>query len=232
MAPFKQMRRSPGEWVRWQARKRLVYILAAVAGLMGFAAHFALDRITSLFLGQGWAAGLSIALMLAAIGLMIWLHLYLEIVVRWLKGADAETYVGQVIEYAIAAPNCAAAHSVTGLSGSGDIDHLVATPADLWIVETKAAPVPRRLFPRVLERLASQARAVREWAPPGTAVRCCLVLENPQGTRRQDYERDGERVAVHTPGSLRKALAAEATGRPHASPELARAVWELGRQEQ
>ena len=51
--------------------------------------------------------------------------------------AAAERNVGGLIEYGITAPGCAIAHSVTEIAEIGDIDHLVATPGCLWVVETK-----------------------------------------------------------------------------------------------
>ena len=44
------------------------------------------------------------------------------------KGVDAETRVGQIIEYAITAENCAVAHSVTMIARVGDIDPLSPHP--------------------------------------------------------------------------------------------------------
>ena len=61
------------------------------------------------------------------------------------KGGEAETYVGQLVEYAITAEHCAVAHSVTEIATGGDIDHLVATPAAVWLIETKYKRVPNLL---------------------------------------------------------------------------------------
>ena len=40
------------------------------------------------------------------------------------KGLNAETKVGQIIEYAITDARCAVAHSVTSIAKVGDIDHI------------------------------------------------------------------------------------------------------------
>ena len=197
------MRRFPGEWVRWQVRKRSLVGLTVVSGAFGFGLHAVFDLLLPPFLGQEWQLRLNLAAVLVSFALMLWCWRDLEWghIAGWLKGDVAETYVGQVIEYALAAPHCAAAHSVTGLTAGGDIDHLVATPTGLRVVETKAGRVPRKRFPRVLARMAMNAKAVRDWAPPGTPVHCCLVLKDPGRTGRKDYEWEGRAgPAAHDPG--------------------------------
>ena len=69
---------------------------------------------------------------------------------RLTKGMGAEERVGQLIEYGITARDCAVAHSVTEIAKVGDIDHIVATPAGIRVIETKYRRVPKRVFPRVL----------------------------------------------------------------------------------
>ena len=63
------------------------------------------------------------------------------------KGLDAEMKVGQIIEYAITDARCAVAHSVTSIAKVGDIDHIIATPAAIWVVETKYRWVLQEVFP-------------------------------------------------------------------------------------
>ena len=224
------MRRFPGEWVRRQTLIRAMYCLALGSGCIGFATGLLFDSLLMLFLDQEWEFPLSVAVMPAAMALIPWLWRELDrgYIAVWLKDADAERHIGQVIEYALAVPHCAAAHSVTGLTAGGDIDHLVATPAGLRVVETKAGRVPPKRFRPVLARMALHAKAVRDWAPPGTPVRCCLVLRNPDRTGRKDYDSDGERIALLAVRELRRTLSAEAGERLRVAPELARAVWRLG----
>ena len=125
------------------------------------------------------------------------------------KGEDAEVRAGQFIEYALTAPSCAIAHSVTGIARVGDIDHVVATPARLWVIETKYRRVPREHLPEALRRIADNTTAVWEWAPPGTPVRGCLVLAYESRVHRKTYDYGKEPIVVHTPASL----AREAEGR-------------------
>ena len=44
----------------------------------------------------------------------------------------------------------------------GDIDHLVATPRGLWVVETRHGRVASPDFPETLRRIALNVEAVRD----------------------------------------------------------------------
>ena len=98
------------------------------------------------------------------------------------KGHVAERQVGRALEMAITQKDCAVAHNVMGIMDLGDIDHIVATPQSVWVIETKYRRVPRRRFPRVLSRLHACRAEIEALMPPGTPVRACLVLA---------YEEDG-----------------------------------------
>ena len=145
------------------------------------------------------------------------------------KGEDAETYAGQVIEYALTTPGCAIAHSVTSIARIGDIDHLVATPLRLWVIETKYRHVPRAQFPEVLRRIGENTSAVWKWAPPGTPVQACLVLAKGSAPNRKTYDYGTEPVVVHTPASLARELKAEAGKERMIDERVAADVWKLGR---
>ena len=89
------------------------------------------------------------------------------------KGEDAEVRAGQFIEHALTAPDCAVAHSVTAIARIGDIDHLVATPVRLWVIETKYRRVPREHFPEVLRRtIRPQCGSGRRQGPRCAGVWC------------------------------------------------------------
>ena len=51
------------------------------------------------------------------------------------KGYVAERQIGRAQEQAVTAEGCAVAHNVTGILDSGDIDHIVATPSGVRVVE-------------------------------------------------------------------------------------------------
>ena len=217
-------RRSPAAWLRRRLLARSLALLIPVALAVGVC--------IGAFLGE-WVA--TVYLNAAAILLMAGGYAWFRFNSRWSvanleKGLDAEYRIGQVIEYALVPPGCAVAHGVTGIGVGGDIDHLVATPAGLWVIETKVRAVPRKRFPALLDRIADNVRAVADWAP-GVPVRGCLVLLEPFDGRR-DYEAgNGTPVIVHDEKSLRDALRAAALEEGPGDGRLARRVWALGRVE-
>ena len=143
------------------------------------------------------------------------------------KGLDAEYRVGQVIDYSLMPLNCAVAHGVTDPAKKGDIDHLVATPCGLWVVETKTRAVPRKKVSGVLDRIAANVHAIEAWAPD-IPVRGCLVLLEPFQGKRDYHASDGTPVVVHDEKTLRDALRAEAVDDGPVGRELAHRVWALG----
>ena len=135
--------------------------------------------------------------------------------------------VGQAIECALTSDTSAVAHHVEDLANVGDIDHLVATPRGLWIIETKHARVPRSEFAETLRRIARNAAGVREWAPEGTRVTGCLVFATkPAKTPRPTYAHGAETILCFEDAtSLMHHLRNEAR-RKGGSTDLARSVWE------
>ncbi len=150
------------------------------------------------------------------------------------KGEKAERRVGQAIEYAITARDCAVAHSVTDteIAKLGDIDHIVATPKRIWVIETKYKAVPKKIFPKVLSGIAANTDAVRKRVPAGTPVQGCLVLayecKGFQPTAQAD---SGEEIRVYTEktlGDLRSELRKDARGTGLPDGQFATDVWNLG----
>ena len=148
---------------------------------------------------------------------------------RWRSGNPerGETNARRAIEHALTAPDCAAAHSVTSIARIGDIDHLVATPVRLWVIETRYRPIPREQFPEVLQRIADNTTAVWQWAPAGTPVRGCLVLANDPRPRRKTFDYGKEPIVVHTPASLARELKIEARTERVIDERVAASVREL-----
>ena len=57
----------------------------------------------------------------------------------WGAGLAAERQIGDPIDHAVARRGCAVAHDVKeALGGRGNVDHVVMTPAGIWVVETKS----------------------------------------------------------------------------------------------
>ena len=225
------MKRNPGEWLREKIRIRAVdAALLAMAG-MGWlcGAGLALWVVFGLRLfsePMNWIALLPGAGFLAA-GLVKakrgWRFSDMG------KGASAEETVGQAIEFALTRDACAVAHHVEEIAKVGDIDHLVATPHGLWVIETKASFVPKPEFPETLRRIARNVEGVREWAP-GTRVTGCLVfgskLEKPP---KPTFKYGDETIrAFANRTALMRELRAEASGAGSVS-DLAQRVWKLGK---
>ena len=216
-----RVRRDAGDWVRTRVRTSGLVVVALVFGMLGLLVGIGLAGFV------GWRlVALPVMCLVAAVVLLVrryerggFSHL--------LKGAAAERSVGGSIEYAITAPGCAVAHSVTEIARIGDIDHLVATPNCLWVVETKYRMVPRDRFREVLRRMRVNLEAVRRWAPPGVEVRGCLVLATEKELPRKRLYEDGQ-VEVFDPKSLVRKLKEESTRQAGKEDLLtARRVWKL-----
>ncbi len=225
------MKRNPGEWLREKVRIRAV------------------DAALLAMVGMGWLGGAGVALWLGfGAGLfsepMNWIVLLpgagflaaglVKAKRGWRlsdmrKGANAEETIGQAIEFALTRDACAVAHNVEEIAKVGDIDHLVATPHGLWVIESKHRRVPESKFPETLRRIARNVEGVREWAP-GTRVTGCLVfaseLETPP---KPTFTWGGETIrAFASAAVLKRALRAEARG-AGSDLDLAQRVWKLGK---
>lgn len=143
------------------------------------------------------------------------------------KGWRGERRVGEEIERAITARGCAVAHGVKDVAAIGDIDHLVATPARLWVVETKYRWLPKDAFAEALRRLERNMDAVA-MEFPRTPLQGCLVLayEREKEVKRRRYNKG--RIVVHKPGSLVEILQGEAQQKLSLDPTVAKRIWALG----
>ena len=179
------VKRHPGDWLRWQILERLMPAL--MFAMMGFAYLFAIVltwvlQSRTLFLSP-WELTMTVlpgfifliaAAVVARGGRRPWKIDHMR------KGAHAEARIGHAIEYSITRQACAVAHNVTDIVDSGDIDHLVATPGGLWVIETKSNR-HSSFERRKLEALARKVNDVRNWAPADTRVFGCLVYANEAG---------------------------------------------------
>ncbi|MCY3640189.1 MAG: nuclease-related domain-containing protein [Gammaproteobacteria bacterium] len=147
------------------------------------------------------------------------------------KGARAEERVGQAIEFALTLDTCAVAHHVESIARVGDIDHLVATPDGLWVIETKHGRVPKPEFRETLRRIAANVEGVRKWSPDVRVTGCLVFAEKQRERPRPTYEFGQETIrAFADPKALARALRKQARG-PGDSRKLKRRVWELGKLE-
>ena len=228
-----RMKRNPGEWLRDRILGRnlevALYVTAGTAWLGGAAAGLwagfgarVLEQWASLLVVLPGVAFLGAALTLAGRGWRL---------PDMRKGARAEETIGQAIEYALTRDSCAVAHHVEEIARIGDIDHLVATPQGLWVIETKHGRVPRSEFAETLRRIAANVEGVREWAPDTRVTGCLVFASEQQRLPKAAYEHGKETIrAFANRTSLMRALRREARGKGD-SLDLARRVWKLGKLE-
>ena len=147
------------------------------------------------------------------------------------KGARAEERVGQAIEYALTSERCAVAHHVEGIAKIGDIDHLVATPRGVWVIETKYGRVPKREFREMLRRIALNVAGVRNWVRGMQVTGCLVFASEPKQPPKPTYEHGAETIRCFAnPESLMRALRDEARAEGGSS-SIARKVWRLAKVE-
>lgn len=210
--------------------------MVAGAGIsIGLAIGSVLFALLPPLIGNFWSWAACAALSAVCLAVV----LRIERSSRWsltnlIKGLDAERRVGEAIDYAITAENCAVAHSVIKLAKKvGDIDHLVATPKRVWVIETKYKKVHGKRFPEVLRRIAANVKWVREWAPAGTPVRGCLVLPfETRDFKKKNYREDEEEITVYTEKTLDtliREMREEARGKRSLDEQIAKDIWDLGK---
>ena len=198
------MRRNAGWFVRGKALQKTFLMLTGLGIGFGLAFASIFNTVVAPWIGNGLTVILYIALAVAFSAAVLILGRSSN---RWSldnlwKGVDAEKRVGETIEYAITAENCAVAHSVFEIARVGDIDHIVATPVGIWVIETKYKRVRAKSFPKVLSRIAANTDAVRQWAPAGTPVRGCLVLAYENEIKQQNYLHGKEKITAYIPELL------------------------------
>ena len=229
------MRRKPGYWLRTQYLKKGLEAVFGFAVLGGLIAGILLQSLSQR-LWPDWATVIMLGASVLAAVWFNWLQKGRLQKGRWRldnleKGQLAETQVGYEIDYAVTAPGCAVAHDVKSIAKVGNIDHIVATPKRIWVVETKSNWIPKKKFPRELSEIAANVKAVRKRARLQTEVRGCLVI-NSTNQRRPKRKADGEEIWVESRKSLVNKLKMEVheAGPPDSgAKELAQWVWALGK---
>ena len=225
------MRRNAGAWLRERLLDRVTgTALLAMSG-MGWLCGVAVALWTTLVggLGSGWTIWFVLLLPGAAfVGAALYKACRGWRLTDMKKGAEAEETVGQAIEYALTRESCAVAHDVEEIARIGNIDHLVATPLGLWVIETKHGRVPKPQFRETLRRIANNVEGVREWAPR-TCVTGCLVFAREQEPRPKATFKSGSETirCFEDANALMRELRTDAR-KADGPSELARRVWRLG----
>ena len=228
-----------GSFIRDKMVRLALYCAAGAGGLIGLAIGMLFYAVFPRWIGFGW--GLVAFAATAVVVFLIVNRVFDRPSYPWnldnlKKGVDAETHVGRIIERAITANNCAAAHSVTEIAKIGDIDHIVATPVAVWVIETKYKKVPKKQFPKVLNRIAANMNAVRQWAPGKTTVRGCLVLAYESESVKKNFKGKNENGGIEnirayarpSLDALEQEMRKEAGKALSLDERIAKEIWKLG----
>ncbi len=153
----------------------------------------------------------------------------------WGQGLEAERQIGDFIEHAVAQRGCGFAHDVKeALGGRGNVDHVVLTPAGVWVVETKSNWVSKRRFPPALRQVAQNVDRVRSHLETSLPVRGALVIANHSNDSLEaNYDWNGKPIKVFGAKEFWNVLCVErehspAIGRSDERARVERLVWNLG----
>ena len=150
----------------------------------------------------------------------------------WGAGWAAERRVGDRIEHALVRPDCAFAHDVREvLGGGGNVDHVVLTPAGVWVVETKASWLEPERFQKALQQAARNAQRLREHLATQIPVRAALVIADSEEPYEHECDWLGEEVIAFRLVSFWQRLGTECKSEAADGSEqkkLRQLVWNLG----
>ena len=230
----KGRKNAAGDWLRMEAFDRLASAGMIFMVLAGFGVGFA-ARGFPVFDGRAGTLAAS-AIMGAVVLAFGALYLFFRRTdARWARGLRAERRVGDLIEHAVAKPGCAFAHDVReALGGPGNVDHIVMTPAGIWVVETKSGWLGKRRFRPALRQVAGNVRRVRRHLGTGLPVRGALVIADRWDRELEaDHDWNGEPVKAFGPKTFWRLLRSEREHDPAARPSpntatVERMVWDLG----
>ena len=224
-----------GSWLLQRIFERVTSAGMLVMVTMGFGVGFTIRDLPMLDALDGSLAVLwgTVAVMCLVFGAA---YLFISRVdSTWSRGLEAERRVGDLIEHAVAQPGCAFAHDVKeALGGSGNVDHVVMTPAGVWVVETKAGWLSKQRFPGALRQTVSNARRVGRYLKTVLPVRGALVIgDEPNSSIEGDYDWEGEPVKVFGAKAFWRVLRRErehgaALGPASEAARVEKMVWDLG----
>ena len=223
-----------GGWVRGEFLLRIASAGMLLAAVAGFVLGFMLRELTVFDGPAGMrAAWLAIGVLALAFGVF---YVYCRRVdATWGKGLEAERQIGDLIEHAVAQRDCAFAHDVKeALGGRGNVDHVVMTPAGIWVVETKSDWSSKRRFPPALRQAAENVGRVRRHLETSLPVRGALVIaDRSNDSLEADYDWNGVPVKAFGAKKFWSVLSVEreqghAVGRSSETTRVQRLVWNLG----
>ena len=230
-------RKNPaGGWLLQRVMLRFVLATMGVSGLTAFVLGFfvrqvpVVDRIVGEL--PEWAPSSAAGVVVVAASAILWLFM-VRTDSSWHRGLAAERRVGDRIEHAIVRNGCAFAHDVKeSLGPGGNVDHVVLTPAGVWVVETKAAWLREDRFKDALRQVAGNVQRVRGRLATPLPVRGALVIADDAKPYEKDFDWQGQPIKAFRLGSFWRRLREECNGDAVAPPSeleaLARKVWDLG----
>ena len=233
----KGRKNAAGGWLRGEMVGRVAGVVSAAVAVVGFAwglVFGGMPPMANLVQASPWWS------MLGPLSVMGLAYVAVVLVLRrtqstWGRGLVAEKRVGDRIEHALVRPGCAFAHDVKeALGGPGNVDHVVLTPAGVWVVETKAGWLDKGPFKDALRQTAANVERVRRnLNAPDVAVRGALVIADNQERYESDRDWKDEPVTAFRVVSFWRRLQQEcdADGQGIESEKgesLADKVWSLG----
>ena len=233
----KGRKNAAGGWLLGEMAGRAAGVVSAAAAVVGFAWGLVvggMPPMANLVQASPWWSVLGF---LSVMGLA---YVAVVLVLRrtqstWGRELAAERRVGDRIEHALVRRGCAFAHDVKeALGGPGNVDHVVLTPAGVWVVETKSGWLGKGPFTNALRQAAANVERVRRnLNAPDVPVRGALVIADDQELYGTDHDWKDEPVTVFRVVSFWRRLQQEcdADGQGieiQKEESLARKVWSLG----
>ena len=228
-------RREPGAFTRRRWNQKIFLSMAGVGMTIGYLGSPYLDKLIIMTLGAEWIWVIRVTLpVIAVIVLERCLNKWDK---SWLAGHIAERMVGDCINTVLTRKGYAVAHGATSKKG-GDIDHLIATPAILWIVETKLHRVKKKYFGETLDTLRQKYKSLEQHWGEKVPVKLVLVVTDNKGMKLKDqYIDDGEEdVWVWNIEDFKKNLIKEVQNIGHKTPSatmerVRKEIWKLAEEQ-